>query len=188
MELRDAILGLKDSMRDNGIRPEKGLGEELFLFSSTLAPVINVDLLITDRDGRVLLSWREDSFHSPGWHVPGTCVRFRETFAESIRRCAREELGVEVTFNSEPIKIYELIRESDRDERAHFITLVFACRLAREDFVFPEERSIRRFREMPENMTSAQICYRQDWEILLKKLRKHNHEICQLSVSGAGGQ
>ena len=172
--LRDAIQNLKDSMRDNGIRASQGVGEELFLFSSTLAPVVNVDLLITDQAGRVLLSWREDSFHSPGWHVPGTCVRFRETFGESIRRCAREELGVEVSFDSEPIKVYELIRETDWDERAHFITLVFACRLSKEDVTFPEEKQVRPgtlrwFKEMPENMTSAQICYRQDWRALLRR-------------------
>ena len=172
MGLRDAIQNLKDAMRDNGIQASRGLGEELFLFSSTLAPVVNVDLLVTDQDGRVLLSWREDSFHSPGWHVPGTCVRFRETFGESIRRCAREELGVEVSFEPEPIKVYELIRETDREERAHFVTLVFACRLAREDFVFPEEGSIRWFREMPENMTSGQDCYRRDWETLKKKIKE----------------
>ena len=173
--LRDAIQNLKDSMRDNGIQASRGLGEELFLFSSTLAPVVNVDLLITDQDGRVLLSWREDSFHQPGWHVPGTCIRFRETFEQSIRRCAREELGTEVTFNLEPIKVYELIRETDRDERAHFITLVFACRLTSEDVSFPEEKgevkpgSLRWFHEMPENMTSGQECYRQDWRALLRR-------------------
>ena len=175
--LRDAILGLKDSMKDNGIRPSRGLGEELFLFSSTLAPVINVDLFITDQNKRVLLSWREDSFHRPGWHVPGTCIRFKETFAQSIRRCAREELGVEVTFNSEPIKVYELIRETDQEERAHFITLVFACRLTREDGTFPEEDqvrpgSLRWFKEMPENMTTGQECYRRDGEALLKKIKE----------------
>ena len=174
MGLRDAIQNLKDSMRDNGIRASQGVGEELFLFSSTLAPVVNVDLLITDQDGRVLLAWREDSFHSPGWHVPGTCIRFRETFEQSIRRCAREELGVEVSFAPEPIRVYELIRETDRDERAHFITLVFACRLTRENVTFQEEDMVRPgtmrwFQEMPENMTSAQICYRRDWEILKKK-------------------
>ena len=177
MGLRDAIQNLKDSMRDNGIRASQGLGEELFLFSSTLAPVINVDLLITDRDGRVLLSWREDSFHSPGWHVPGTCIRFRETFEQSIRRCAREELGTEITFAPGPIKVYELIRETERDERAHFITLVFACRLAREDFAFPKEDQVRPgtmrwFQEMPENMTSGQDCYRRDWETLKKKIKE----------------
>ena len=172
--LRDAIQNLKDAMRDNGIQASRGLGEELFLFSSTLAPVVNVDLLVTDRAGRVLLSWREDSFHSPGWHVPGTCVRFRETFGESIRRCAREELGVEVSFAPEPIRVYELIRETDRDERAHFITLVLACRLTRENVTFQEEDIVRPgtmrwFQEMPENMTSAQTCYRQDWRALLRR-------------------
>ena len=40
--------------------PRGGLPEELFLFISRLVPMINVDLFISDDQGRVLLTWRDD--------------------------------------------------------------------------------------------------------------------------------
>ena len=188
MSINEAIQKLEEEMRRGGIFPEQGLGEELFLFSSTLAPVINTDLLITDKDERVLLSWRNDSFHHPGWHVPGTCIRFRETFEQSIRRCARDELRTKIDFSPEPIKVYEMIRETNmigianREKRTHFITLVFACRLAREGKVFSEDElelkpgTLKWFQGMPENMTTGQECYQRDWDLLLEKIRKTQRE------------
>lgn len=134
MSLTTAIENLKQEMVTAGIEQENGLGTELFHFSSTLAPVVNVDLLITDDDGRVLLSWRNDGQTGSGWHVPGSCIRFRETLEEAIQRCAQSELGTEVEHSMEPIKVYEFHWKSyrtdvtDQRERAHFITLTYACK------------------------------------------------------------
>ena len=55
--------------------PRDGLPEELFLFISELTPMINVDLLITNHQRETLLTWREDEFYGPGWHVPGGFIR-----------------------------------------------------------------------------------------------------------------
>ena len=107
MSLTSAIQKLKDETEKEGIEQEKGLGTELFHFSSTLASVANVDLLITDNAGRVLLSWRDDFQTESGWHVPGSCIRFREPLEDAVERCARSELGAEVTHSVESIKVYE---------------------------------------------------------------------------------
>ena len=48
-----------------------GLPEELFLYVSSITPLVNVDLLIKDDRGRALLTWRDDSYYGPDWHVPG---------------------------------------------------------------------------------------------------------------------
>ena len=106
MSLTEAISNLKTEMKSAGIVQEDGLGTELFHFSSTLAPVVNVDLLITDENNRVLMSWQEDDYTESGWHVPGSCIRFQETLEEAIQRCARKEIGTEVEFSAEPIKVY----------------------------------------------------------------------------------
>ena len=37
-----------------------GLPEEIFLFVSRTTPLVNVDLLIKDENGRTLLSWRDE--------------------------------------------------------------------------------------------------------------------------------
>ena len=60
--------------------------KDIFLLSSRLSPVLNVDLLIKDESGRILLSWRDDPYVTgPGWHIPGGIVRLKENFSRSIR-------------------------------------------------------------------------------------------------------
>ncbi len=133
MSITKAIQQLKHEMNENGIIQEKGLGTELFHFASTLMPVINVDLIVTDQTGKILLSWREDEHTGIGWHVPGRCIRFQETLEDAIQRCALSELGSKVKHSEKPVTIYEFFSEpynrmiSDKRERAHFIALVYAC-------------------------------------------------------------
>ena len=182
MSLTSAIQKLKDEMEKEGLEQEKGLGTELFHFSSTPAPVVNVDLLITDSAGRVLLSWRDDYQTESGWHVPGRCIRFRETLEDAVQRCAQSELGAEVIHSVEPIKIYEFhwktyrLHVDDQRERAHFITLVYACRLPDDykldEHNLPEGRPghLKWFDSMPEDMLQIQECYRRDWEQLKRRI------------------
>jgi colanic acid biosynthesis protein WcaH len=110
--------------------PRRGLPEELFLFISRVTPLVNVDLLIQDEHGRTLLTWRDDEFHGAGWHVPGGIIRFKETAADRIRACARQELGVEVAFDPAPIMVHESIRAEA--SRGHSIGLLFRCHLLGE--------------------------------------------------------
>lgn len=107
--------------------PKEGLPEEVFIFISKVTPLINVDLLIKDHNGRTLLTWRDDKFYGPGWHVPGGIIRYKEKISDRIRKVALTELGTDVEFEREPICINEIFDE--RDERGHFISLLFRCKL-----------------------------------------------------------
>lgn len=110
------------------INPQSGLPEEVFLFTSRLTPMINVDLLIKNQTGETLLTWRDDGYGAPGWHIPGGVIRYKETIAERIRKVAQSELGTGVEFKQEPITVKEFIHP-DRKNRGHFISLLFECRL-----------------------------------------------------------
>lgn len=59
--------------------------------------VVAVEAVII-KDKNVLLSWREHSIFGKGWHTPGTYPQSAkgETFEEAVRRCARDETGLEV--------------------------------------------------------------------------------------------
>ena len=92
-----------------------------------MVPMVNVDLFITDDDGRVLLTWRDDEIYGAGWHVPGGIIRFKETAEERIRATAREELGAAVTY--EPVPLVEELIHPDRTTRGHHVALVYRCRL-----------------------------------------------------------
>ena len=111
--------------------PECGLPEEVFLSLTRLTPMINVDLLIRDTEGRVLLTWREDRFYPAGWHIPGGIIRFRERIGHRIVEVARQELGTTVTVTGGLLNVQEFI-EPERRTRGHFISLLYECELCGE--------------------------------------------------------
>ena len=121
--LKTIITGLWHKIDD----PRKGLPEELFLFVTTITPMINVDLLIKDNERRTLLVWREDKYAS-GWHIPGGIIRFKETIEQRIHEVAWQELGATVKFQDTPVAIRQVIIPH-RDERGHFISLLYCCQL-----------------------------------------------------------
>ena len=123
MDLREPIAALESAAGD----PRKGLPADVFFFVSRLTPLINVDLLIQDDEGRTLLTWREDEFFETGWHIPGGIIRYKESAADRLRACAYEELGAGISWNPEPVLVAETIRP--QNTRGHFISLLFRCRL-----------------------------------------------------------
>ena len=183
MSLTTAIQNLKNEMFSSGIEQEKGLGTELFLFSSTLAPVVNVDLLIIDEKDRMLLSWRNDIQTNSGWHVPGSCIRFRERLEDAIQRCAKEEIGTSVIHSVEPIKVYEFQwngyrpKVKDQRERAHFIALLYACKvpydydIERHNLPKNKPGHLEWFETIPEDFLPIQECYKKDWNELKRRAK-----------------
>jgi ADP-ribose pyrophosphatase YjhB (NUDIX family) len=161
MDLNAAIAPLEAALDD----PRLGLPEDVFLFASRIMPLINVDLLIQDDAGRTLLTWRHDESFGPGWHIPGGIIRYKETAAERIRACARQELGAEVLFDAAPLLVSETIRPC-RD-RGHFISLLYRCRLAttpelaRRSESRPSPGAWRWHRTCPPDLLEAQAQYAQ---------------------------
>ncbi|MCD6399140.1 MAG: NUDIX hydrolase [Candidatus Aenigmarchaeota archaeon] len=108
--------------------PSSGLPEELFLFISRLTPMVNVDLLIKDENGRTLLSWRDDVYAGAGWHLPGGIVRFKEKLEERVLKVAETEIGTVVEFDPVPVTINQVICK--HDTRGHFISILYKCFLS----------------------------------------------------------
>jgi len=104
-----------------------GLPEEVLQFVSRLTPLVNVDLLIKDSQGRTLLTWRDDDFFGPGWHLPGSIIRYKERALDRVNLCARVELGAEVDSEIEPVCVVEGI--SKAVTRGHHVSLLYRCRL-----------------------------------------------------------
>jgi len=117
--------------------PSKGLPEGIFLLVSRLTPMINVDLLLKNKRGQTLLTWRDDGYWKAGWHVPGGIIRYKETIEERIQAVAKAELGAEVEFLAIPLAFNEIIHQERRD-RGHFISLLYQCSLTT-----PPDESLR---------------------------------------------
>ena len=123
--MRDLKANLDAAMRFIG-NPRAGLPEEVFQFISQLTPLVNVDLLIKNETGHTLLTWREDDFYGPGWHLPGGILRFKEPTESRIYQVAKKELGAGVSIQTGPIAINEIMAPH-RDIRGHFIALLYRC-------------------------------------------------------------
>ena len=108
--------------------PKVGLPQEAFYFVSQLSPMVSVELLIKNKNGQTLLTWRDDGFHGPGWHLPGGIIRFKENIEDRIAKVAESELGCGVSFADKPIDVRGIIN-TERDIRGHFITLLYLCEL-----------------------------------------------------------
>lgn len=93
----------------------------MFLFVSSVTPLVNVDLLVVDSQKGILLSWRDDEHYGTGWHIPGGIIRHKETIMERIQKTALREFGCEVKY-AEQIKVTEQLL--NQEERNHFISLL----------------------------------------------------------------
>lgn len=157
----------------SNIHPEEGLGKELFLQVSSLVPIVNVDLLVYNDRGQFLLTRRDDPHCGTGWHIPGGCIRFKETCESRIQKVALEELGIrQIAFEKDPIKVFQIINHGHRNlknqnERGHFITLVYKC-YAPSDFEIENQKYkqgevgyMKWFGHLPEDLLSIQSCYRE---------------------------
>ena len=118
----DLIAQLRTYIGDS----RRGLPEEVFRLVSELTPLVNVDLLIKDSSGRTLLTWRDDEFYGPGWHIPGGILRFKERALDRLAKVAELELGAQISSNLVPLLITEIMHPS-RDVRGHFISLLYEC-------------------------------------------------------------
>ena len=124
MEIKKIINQL-EAYIDN---PTTGLTEDVFFFVSRITPIINVDLLIKNEQNRTLLTWRDDGYYPPGWHIPGGIIRYKETISDRINAVAASELGTDIKFKKDPLAINEVIQPSRRI-RGHFISLLYECTL-----------------------------------------------------------
>lgn len=121
-------------LRQAELDTDDGMPEELFLLVSSLVPLPNVDLLVTDRHGRLLLSRRNDPYYQKSWHIPGGCMRFNEDFAHRIQKTAQSELGCTVTFDETPLAVRNVIRRRNENlphprERGHNVAILYHCYL-----------------------------------------------------------
>lgn len=139
-----AIKELKKAMTLDGVDSTKGLPEDLFIFSTTLVPIVNIDLFITNNRHQLLFSWRDDIYHGKGWHIPGGCVRLREKLEDRIIKTAEKEIGVPIVYDSDPVAVREIIETDYRPkltnqlERCHNISFLYRCSIV-DGYSVPEQ-------------------------------------------------
>lgn len=163
-KVSNAIDALQKAIDDEAINRVEGLPLDLFEFSTTLLPFINVDLLILNKKGQILLSWRNDVHYGAGWQIPGGIIRMMESIDDRIQKTAINEIGCEVKYYNKPLAVHENIIRKKRDgldnqfERAHNIALLYKCYVP-DGFVINNRGRTQRdegylcwFDNLPENL------------------------------------
>ena len=164
---------LRDSLEGALKKPEEGLSDEVFTFVASVTPMVNVDLLLQDKYGRVLLAWRRGEI-GDGWHIPGGIIRFKEDFRTRIIRTAQKELGTKVTFDEQPLTINQIFMPYQR--RGHFISFLHRCYLPdgytiNNDNRNPNDEGYLAWHDrMPDSFITGQGVYRRFLEELFSKV------------------
>ena len=155
-------------LREARLDASNGLPRQLFWLVSSLVPIPNVDLLITNEKGQLLLARREDEFHPRCWHIPGGCMRFGETMLERVHKTAVAELGCDVQVEREPIAVRDAIRPPiiEREypnERRHCISILFKCHLSEEidngNLTEKDNGFLKWFDRLPSDLVPIQHIY-----------------------------
>ena len=91
------------------------------------SPVLIVTAAVVERDGRFLVTRRQDGVHLEGyWEFPGGKLEAGESHADGLRREMREELDVDVVVGREILAVSHAY--AGRTVELHF----YACDLAGE--------------------------------------------------------
>ena len=163
-KVSEAIRELQKAIDEEGINPVNGLPLDLFEFNVSLLPFVNVDLIIQNDKGQILLSWRDDKHYGTGWQIPGGIIRMMETIDERIQKTAIREINSEVIHDDEPMAVMENIIRIHREgiqnqfERAHNIGLLFSCKVPDDyiidngDKIETDEGYLKWFDKFPDNI------------------------------------
>ena len=156
----DAISALEKTVDE----PKNGLPDDVFYIISSMTPLVNVDLLIRNQNGDVLLAWRDDEYAGTGWHLPGGIIRFKEKMEERIKKVALTEVGADVYYSKHPLVVREIMHET-RMIRGHFISFLHECTLVKGGGINNREKNekeagfLKWHNEIPTNLLSCHIEY-----------------------------
>lgn len=100
------------------------LSPEEFLETFQKVPRLAVNLIITDPDGRVLLTRRSIPPFPDFWHFPGSFILKNEPITDTQKRVARDEFGLELDDQSE-MSLLGAFDDLDGDPRGHVVDLAY---------------------------------------------------------------
>lgn len=99
-------------------------------------PLVAIDFIIENPDGRILLGWRINNPAKGYWFVPGGRIRKNEKFEDAFKRIAHTETGLDLTIGKTSfLGIYEHIYpienfSDDPSFGTHYIVMAYRYKLA----------------------------------------------------------
>jgi len=108
----------------------KHLSREEFLKVVENTPLVSIDLIVYDPDGKVLVGLRKNRPAQNTWFIPGGIIQKNERIAEAIQRISRAELSMEIPFAQAHFKgVFEHLYPDNFAEApgisTHYIVLAY---------------------------------------------------------------
>lgn len=110
------------------------LAQDDFRRAVDMLPLVSIDLLLRDAEGRYLTGLRSNPPAQGAWFVPGGRIRKNETLARALQRIAREELGVTLPPHAwRPRGVYEHFYDTnfagESGRSTHYVVLAYEADL-----------------------------------------------------------
>lgn len=110
------------------------LAQDDFRRAVQMLPLVSIDLLLRDAEGRYLTGLRSNPPAQGAWFVPGGRIRKNETLARALQRIAREELGVTLPPHAwRPRGVYEHFYDTnfagEPGRSTHYVVLAYEADL-----------------------------------------------------------
>lgn len=107
-------------------------------------PLVSIDLIVRDRDGRVLLGKRNNRPAQGYWFVPGGRIHKGESISQAFRRLVFAELGVEMDFSEARFNgLYDHFYSDsvfDASISTHYVVNAFEVVLSDDAYAFPVDQ------------------------------------------------
>lgn len=110
------------------------ISDKQFLHIIDNTPLVSIDLIIEDIQGKVLLGKRINRPAQGYWFVPGGRIRKNETIADAITRISSTELGADLSINDVQLfgsydHIYEDNYLGEDGINTHYVVLAYSLKL-----------------------------------------------------------
>lgn len=136
--------------------PAQPFSEKEFKDIYSKVPRVTVDLVLRSPQGLVLTLRSHYAWHGQ-WHFPGGTIFYGESVEQTVRRVAREEVGVDVVIR-ELLGYLEYPSEHKERGFGQAVSLVFLCDTPSRDLAHQshDASAVRAFRELPEQLIREQ--------------------------------
>lgn len=127
------------------------LEREDFLKIIDLTPLVSVDLIVRDPQGRVLVGWRVNRPARDAWFVPGGRVYKGERLGDAFRRITAAELGAARAIGeARPLGAFEHLYDDNALDApgvsTHYVVLAYELTVG--DGLAPPDAQHSRYRWM----------------------------------------
>ncbi|MFY0678036.1 MAG: GDP-mannose mannosyl hydrolase [Neptuniibacter sp.] len=124
------------------------LSPELFKTIVSSTPLISIDLIIENADGKYLLGLRKNKPAQGHLFVPGGRIQKGESISDAFSRITKDELGKKYDFSEAVFNgVFEHMYEdsyfseiSSETVSTHYIVLAYSIKLDSSLYVFPKKQ------------------------------------------------